>query len=29
VLVAGEDRYTDAGPAMRDNPEVARMFLGG
>jgi branched-chain amino acid transport system ATP-binding protein len=29
VLVAGQDRYTDAGPAMRDNPEVARMFLGG
>jgi len=29
VLVAGEDRFTDAGPAMRDNPEIARMFLGG
>ncbi len=29
VLVAGVDRFTDAGPAMRDNPEVARMFLGG
>ena len=29
VLVAGEDRYTDDGPTMRDNPEVARMFLGG
>lgn len=29
VLVAGEDRLTDAGPAMRDNPEIARMFLGG
>jgi len=29
VLVAGEDRFSDAGPAMRDNPEVARMFLGG
>jgi branched-chain amino acid transport system ATP-binding protein len=29
VLVAGEDRFSDTGPAMRDNPEVARMFLGG
>ncbi|MFM8767352.1 MAG: ABC transporter ATP-binding protein [Rubrivivax sp.] len=29
VLVAGEDRHTDSGPAMRDNPEIARMFLGG
>jgi len=29
VLVSGEDRFTDAGPAMRDNPDVARMFLGG
>ncbi len=29
VLVSGQDRFTDAGPAMRDNPDVARMFLGG
>lgn len=29
VLVAGEDRFADAGPALRDNPDVARMFLGG
>lgn len=29
VLVGGEDRFTDAGPAMRDNPEIGRLFLGG
>lgn len=29
VLVAGRDRHSAPGPAMRDDPEVARMFLGG
>lgn len=29
VLVGGEDRCTDAGPALRDNPEIGRLFLGG
>ena len=29
VLVAGENRLTDSGPALLSNPEVARLYLGG
>lgn len=29
VLVQGENRYTDSGPALLANPDVRRAFLGG
>jgi len=29
VLVTGENRFTDSGQALLDNPEVRRSFLGG
>lgn len=29
VLVMGENRYTDTGQALLDNPEVGQLFLGG
>ena len=29
VLSAGENRLDDTGPALLDNPEVARLYLGG
>ena len=29
VLSAGENRLKDSGPALLDNPEVARLYLGG
>jgi branched-chain amino acid transport system ATP-binding protein len=29
VLVQGQNRFEDAGPALAANPEVAHMFLGG
>lgn len=29
VLVLGQNRFEDAGPALAANPEVAHMFLGG
>ena len=29
VLVTGENRFTDTGPALLANPEVQRSFLGG
>ena len=29
VLVTGENRYTDTGQALLDDPEVRRSFLGG
>lgn len=29
VLVQGRNRYTDTGPALRQNPEVRKSFLGG
>ena len=29
VLVAGENRLSDSGPALLHNPEVARLYLGG
>ena len=29
VLVTGENRFTDSGPALLANPEVQRSFLGG
>ena len=29
VLSAGENRLKDRGPALLDNPEVARLYLGG
>ncbi len=29
VLSAGENRLDDAGHALLDNPEVARLYLGG
>ena len=29
VLAAGENRMEDAGQALIDNPEVARLYLGG
>jgi branched-chain amino acid transport system ATP-binding protein len=29
VLVVGENRYTDSGAALLENPDVRRSFLGG
>jgi branched-chain amino acid transport system ATP-binding protein len=29
VLVQGENRYTDTGEALLENPDVRRAFLGG
>ncbi|MBT6441828.1 MAG: ABC transporter ATP-binding protein, partial [Alphaproteobacteria bacterium] len=29
VLVTGENRFTDTGQALLDNPDVRRSFLGG
>ena len=29
VLAAGQNRLEDSGPALLDNPEVARLYLGG
>ena len=29
VLVTGENRYTDSGEALLNNPDVRRSFLGG
>ena len=29
VLAAGRNRLEDSGPALLDNPEVARLYLGG
>ena len=29
VLSSGENRLEDAGQALLDNPEVARLYLGG
>ena len=29
VLSAGENRLEDRGPALLDNPEIARLYLGG
>ncbi len=29
VLVQGENRYTDSGQALLENPEVRKAFLGG
>ena len=29
ILVSGENRLEDKGSALLDNPEVARLYLGG
>ena len=29
VISAGENRLEDRGPALLDNPEIARLYLGG
>jgi branched-chain amino acid transport system ATP-binding protein len=29
VMVNGENRFVDTGPALLENPEVRRSFLGG
>ena len=29
ILVSGENRLEDSGSALLDNPEVARLYLGG
>ena len=29
VMVQGENRYTDTGAALLENPDVRRAFLGG